>query len=80
MKTIIIFSVLFSLAIAMTAQNHIVLKNDKTIKDARFYEINGDILVYEKDGSLHDIPASDVSKLVIDGRTFIINEKYEVLQ
>lgn len=80
MKTIIIFLALFSLAIAMTAQNHIVLKNDKTIKDARFYEINGDILVYEKDGSLHDIPADDVSKLVIDGRTFIINEKYEVLQ
>ncbi|MCH8331827.1 MAG: DUF3575 domain-containing protein [Bacteroidetes bacterium] len=41
-------------------QGQLVLKNGKRIKNLSIYEYQDSILVFEKNGSLHDVPISDV--------------------
>ncbi|MCH8318115.1 MAG: hypothetical protein IIA88_06415 [Bacteroidetes bacterium] len=41
----------------------IVLKNDKTIKDARLWEIYPDRIEYEKSGSLHDLLIDEIKRI-----------------
>ena len=44
----------------------IVLKNDKTIKDARLWEIYPSRVEYEKEGSLHDLLIDEIERIETD--------------
>ena len=44
----------------------IILKNKKTIKNIRLYEIQPNVIVYEKEGSLHDLLIQDIKRIETD--------------
>ncbi|MBW8050202.1 MAG: hypothetical protein FVQ77_07665 [Cytophagales bacterium] len=44
----------------------ITLKNKKAIKDVRLYEIQPNVIVYEKEGSLHDLLIQDIKRIETD--------------
>lgn len=74
MKKIIVFIAFINFAQMVISQNKVILKNKQTIKKAKLYKLNEQVLTYEKEGSLHDILKTNVLYVVIEGERFSLDE------
>lgn len=79
MKTIILIAAILSLSIYVQAQNRIIMNNEETIKDAEFYSLKGELLIYLKEGSLHDLPADSVKYIVKNNEYYILEENGQLV-
>ena len=57
----------------------IVLKNDKTIKDARLWEIYLNWIEYEKSGSLHDLLIDEIKRIETSKELIAFDKDHKLL-